>query len=91
MPSASDWSSGSNIQEVSNESRPNTVMNHGAPAATTARSGCSGSKMRSAPRSSVLVAKTVVSHSSGVVTDGLRRRQSACRRAGWVRSTASPH
>ena len=36
------------------ESRPKTVMNHGAPAATTTRSGKSGSKMRSAPRSSAL-------------------------------------
>jgi 2-oxoglutarate dehydrogenase E1 component len=34
------------------ESRPNSAMNHGAPAATTIRSGWSGSSMRSAPRSS---------------------------------------
>ena len=40
------------ISSVSSESRPNTVMNHGAPAATTIRSGKSGSKIRSAPRSS---------------------------------------
>ena len=33
------------------ESRPNRAMNQGAPAATTMRSGCSGSMMRSEPRS----------------------------------------
>ena len=37
---------------MSNESRPKTVMNQGAPAARTTRSGKSGSNIRSAPRSS---------------------------------------
>ena len=52
VPSARLGSSSSAIHAVSSESRPNTVMNHGAPAATATRSGCSGSKIRSAPRSS---------------------------------------
>src|SRR5947207_409489 len=41
------------MYEVSRLSRPKSAMNHGAPAATTVRSGCSGSNNRSAARSSV--------------------------------------
>ena len=39
-PPAREPSKGSVIHAVSSESRPKSVMNHGAPAATTARSGC---------------------------------------------------
>ena len=48
VPSARSGSTSIVIHDVISESRPNSVMNHGAPAATTARSGNSGSKMRSA-------------------------------------------
>ena len=53
VPSARSESTIIAIHDVMSESRPNSVMNHGAPAATTVRSGCSGSKRRSAARSSV--------------------------------------
>ena len=49
-PDARLGSAGSAIHAVSSESRPNSVMNHGAPAAGTVRS-VSGSMIRKAPRS----------------------------------------
>ncbi len=58
------------------------VMNHGAPAAMTARSSCSGSKIRSDPRSSVLAAKTAASLASDARTSGVCLRQSASRCSG---------
>jgi hypothetical protein len=63
FPVASVGSAISVIHAVNRESRPNTVMNHGAPAAMMARSGWLGSKIRSAPRSSpaeaMLLARSV--------------------------------
>ncbi len=82
VPSASDGSSGSTIHEVISESRPKMVMNHGAPAAMTARSACSGSKIRSDPRSSVLAAKTVARRGSDARTSGVWLRHSASRCSG---------
>ncbi len=66
-------------------------MNHGAPAATTARSGKSGSKMRRAPRSSALRATTVRRPSWSVSSIGTLRRHWAIRSAGLARSTGWPH
>ena len=57
-------------------------MNHGAPAATTTRSGKSGSKIRSAPRSSALRVTTVRSPSWSVSTWGTRWRHLANRSDG---------
>ena len=68
---------------VRSESRPNTVMNHGTPAATTARSGRSGSKMRSAPRSSPPRATVRARPSWSVSTTGRPRRHSASARPAW--------
>ena len=69
------------IQAVSSESRPNSAMNHGAPAATTGRSGCSGSKIRSEPRSSTERCSTAASSESSVLILGPPRRHSRTRRA----------
>jgi hypothetical protein len=93
VPRARDRSSGSIIHEVISESRPNSVMNQGAPAATTS---CAVSsvpprpKIRSEPRSSALVANVAATRSSGVISSGLRRRQLASRLAGALRSMGSP-
>ena len=65
-------------------------MNHGAPAATTTRSGNSGSKIRNAPRSSALWATTVRSPSCSVTTWGTIWRQWANRSVGAACSTGWP-
>ena len=70
---------GSAIHEVRIESRPKRVMNHGAPAATTGRSGCRGSTMRSAPRSVSLVWIVAESPGSRDVTTVRCRRQRSSR------------
>jgi len=78
------------MREVRRESRPNRAMNHGAPAATTTRSGCAGSVIRSAPRSRTL-RRTTPSMSSLVnETVGRRACQSARRRRAAVTSGGSP-
>ena len=91
MPRASSGSTSRAIQAVISESRPNRVMNHGAPAATTVRSGKSGSKMRRAPRSSALRATTARRPSWSVSTTGTLRRHWAMRSAGLARATGWPH
>ena len=70
VPRASDWSNGRAMNDASSESRPNSAMNHGAPAATAVRSGCAGSVMRSAPRSVWLRSRTRFSDSSSTPTTG---------------------
>ncbi len=89
-PSARSGSSSSAIQPVRSESRPYTVMDHGTPAATTARSGRSGSKMRSAPKSSPPRATVRANPSWSVSTTGRPRRHLCQRSAGVERSTGSP-
>ena len=89
MPSARSGSTISAIHDVIRESRPNSVMNHGAPAATTVRSGYSGSKMRSAARSSVDAVEqrgeaVVVGRDRGQVAPPLPRgARGVARSTGW--------
>ena len=77
------------IHEVSSESRPNSVMNHGAPAATTARSGWSGSNIRRAARSSVDRVSRAPNVSWSQAMIGSWRRQAASRSTGVARSTGT--
>ena len=65
-------------------------MNHGAPAATTARSGCSGSNMRSAPRSSAPRAITDASAGWSDSTSGTAARQLLSRSSGAALATGTP-
>ena len=78
------------IQDVMIESRPNNVMNHGAPAATTAILGIAGSKIRSAPRSRIERARARFTESSPVVISGVDRSHFRSRVAGVEYSTRSP-
>ena len=89
VPSARSGSTIIVIHEVSSESRPNSVMNHGAPAATTARSGWSGSNIRSAARSSVDRASSWPKVSWSEAMIGSDRRQAASRSTGVARSTGT--
>ena len=89
VPSARSGSTIIAIHDVSSESRPNSVMNHGAPAATTARSGWSGSKIRSAARSSVERASRAPKTSWSQAMIGSDRRQAARRSTGVARSTGT--
>ena len=82
-------STGSDINAVSSESRPNRAMNQGAPAATTARSGCDGSKMRREPRSSWLCRMTRSIASSSIEGTGMRDCHARKRRAGAEGAEAS--
>jgi hypothetical protein len=70
------------MYDASSESRPNSAMNHGAPAATATEPGSCGSVIRSAPRSSMLRRSVAPSSRSGVRTVGLAERQALNRRAG---------
>ena len=79
-PPAREPSNGRVIQAVSSESRPNSVMNHGAPAATTARSGCSRSTMRRAARSASAWSTAAGRRGSSETTVGTAVRQAASSR-----------
>jgi hypothetical protein len=65
-------------------------MNHGAPAATTARSGNSGSKIRSPATSCDDRSSNAPNRSSSVDTTGSRRFHSSRRSDGIDRSTGCP-
>ena len=74
VPRATRASRGSSIQLVSSESRPKTVMNHGAPAARMTRSSLAGSVMRSPASSSVHVRSSSSNLGSDERNRGLRAR-----------------
>jgi hypothetical protein len=88
-PWARSGSNDSVISAVISESRPNSVMNHGAPAAVRARSGCPWSTMRSDARSAS--ARSIAGPRRGSVetTDGARCRHPATRYTGIASADGS--
>ena len=79
---------GSVIHAVSSESRPNSVMNHGAPAATTARSGCAPSTMRKAARSASAWSTAAGNRGSSDTTEGTDERQAVSSRIATPRASS---